>query len=171
MGTSHRQVMENAYGLSMSSPLAYLREYVDVMRQGLWEGRVDHQGAFIKVAASMPRPAQILLLISALGRRHFTWPAKLLMARFRGSARFRTCSIEPCPRCKLEPGREVAPFHRLSRIAEKNRLSRMFCVSYCFSRLMFMPISSSSIVHVLNWLREANCRICSFVYARLRSMS
>ena len=71
VGTSHRHVMENVYGLSMSSPLAYLREYVEVMRQVLWEGRVEHQGTFFKVAASIPRPAQIPLLISALGEKAF----------------------------------------------------------------------------------------------------
>src|SRR5204863_5390743 len=71
VGTSHRHVMENMYGLSMSSPLAYLREYVEVMRQVLWEGRVEHQGTFFKVAASIPRPAQIPLLISALGEKAF----------------------------------------------------------------------------------------------------
>jgi alkanesulfonate monooxygenase SsuD/methylene tetrahydromethanopterin reductase-like flavin-dependent oxidoreductase (luciferase family) len=63
--------MENMYGLSMSSPLEYLREYVEVMRQLLWEGRVDHQGTFFKVVASFPRPAQIPLLISALGEKAF----------------------------------------------------------------------------------------------------
>src|SRR3989442_10771597 len=71
VGTSHRHVMENVYGLSMPSPLAYLREYVEVMRQGLWEGRVDHQGTFFKVATSFPRQAQIPLLISALGEKAF----------------------------------------------------------------------------------------------------
>src|SRR5256885_1465576 len=71
VGTSHRHVMENVYGLSMPSPLAYLREYVEVMRQVLWEGRVELQGTFFKVAASIPRPAQIPLLISALGEKAF----------------------------------------------------------------------------------------------------
>src|SRR5437762_13563149 len=58
IGTSHRHVMENMYGLSMSSPQAYLREYVEVMRQVLWDGRVDHQGTFFTVVASFPRPTQ-----------------------------------------------------------------------------------------------------------------
>src|SRR5215469_18909422 len=71
VGTSHRHVMENVYGLSMPSPLAYLREYVEVMRQGLWEGRMDHQGRFFEVATSFPRQAQIPLLISALGEKAF----------------------------------------------------------------------------------------------------
>ena len=71
VGTSHRHVMENVYGLSMPSPLAYLREYVVVMRQGLWEGRVDYHGRFFMVAAPMPRQAQIPLLISALGEKAF----------------------------------------------------------------------------------------------------
>jgi alkanesulfonate monooxygenase SsuD/methylene tetrahydromethanopterin reductase-like flavin-dependent oxidoreductase (luciferase family) len=55
----------------MPSPLGYLREYVEVMRQGLWEGHVDHQGRFFKVATTIPRPAQIPLLISALGEKAF----------------------------------------------------------------------------------------------------
>jgi F420-dependent oxidoreductase-like protein len=71
IGTSHRHVIEDVYGLGMPSPLAYLREYVEVMRQGLWTGRVEHQGRFFKVAASIPRPAQIPLLISALGEKAF----------------------------------------------------------------------------------------------------
>ncbi len=71
VGTSHRHVIENIYGLAMPSPLAYLREYVEVMRQGLWEGRIEHQGRFFNVAAPVPRPAQIPLLISALGEKAF----------------------------------------------------------------------------------------------------
>src|SRR5438034_10072159 len=69
--SSHRHVMENMYGLSMSSPLAYLREYVEVMRQVLWEGRVDHQGKFFRVNTSFPRTARIPLLVSALGEKAF----------------------------------------------------------------------------------------------------
>src|SRR5437660_7446728 len=71
IATRHRHAMENMYSFSMSSPLAYLREYVEVMRQVLWEGRVDHQGTFFKVVSSFPRPAQIPLLISALGEHAF----------------------------------------------------------------------------------------------------
>jgi F420-dependent oxidoreductase-like protein len=71
VGTSHRHVMENMYGLSMLSPLAYLREYVAVMRNVLWDGHVDHQGTFFKVAASLPGPTQIPLLVSALGEKAF----------------------------------------------------------------------------------------------------
>ena len=71
VGSSHRHIIENMYGLAMPSPLAYLREYVEVMRQGLWQGHIDHQGRFFKVAATIPRPAQIPLLISALGEKAF----------------------------------------------------------------------------------------------------
>jgi F420-dependent oxidoreductase-like protein len=71
VGTSHRHVMANVYGLSMSSPLSYLHEYVEVMRHVLWEGKVDHQGKFFKVAISFPRKTQIPLLISALGEKAF----------------------------------------------------------------------------------------------------
>jgi F420-dependent oxidoreductase-like protein len=71
VGTSHRHIIENMYGLAMPSPLAYLREYVEVIRQVLWDGRVDYQGTFFKVAASIPRPARIPLLVSALGEKAF----------------------------------------------------------------------------------------------------
>lgn len=71
VGTSHRTIIENMYGLPMASPLAYLREYVEVLRAALWDGRVDHQGSFFKVATSIPRPAHIPLLISALGEKAF----------------------------------------------------------------------------------------------------
>jgi F420-dependent oxidoreductase-like protein len=71
VGPSHRHVMENIYGLSMPSPLAYLREYVEVMRQVLWEGKVDQQGKFFEVNTSFPRTVRIPLLISALGEKAF----------------------------------------------------------------------------------------------------
>jgi len=71
VGTCHRHLIEKIYGLSMPSPLEYLREYVEVMRQGLWKGRVEYQGRFFKVAASFPRTVRIPLLISALGEKAF----------------------------------------------------------------------------------------------------
>ncbi len=71
VGPSHRHIIVDMYGLEMPSPLAYLREYVEVLRQGLWEGRVNHTGRFFKVAASLPRPERVPLLISALGEKAF----------------------------------------------------------------------------------------------------
>lgn len=71
VGTSHRHVIENVYGLQMPSPLAYLREYVTVLRQGLWDGRIDYQGKFFQVSTSLPHPTRLPLLISALGERAF----------------------------------------------------------------------------------------------------
>src|SRR5574340_1186048 len=71
VGTSHRHLMENMYGLKMSSPLAYLHEYVEVMRQAIWEGKVDHQGTFFNVNTTFPRRAEIPLLVSALCEKAF----------------------------------------------------------------------------------------------------
>jgi F420-dependent oxidoreductase-like protein len=77
VGTSHRHLMENMYGLKMSSPLAYLREYVEVMRQAIWEGKVDHQGKFFNVNTTFPRRAEIPLLVSALGEKAFRLAGEL----------------------------------------------------------------------------------------------
>jgi F420-dependent oxidoreductase-like protein len=71
VGTSHRHIMEEVYGIQMVSPLAYLREYVEVMRQGAWEGRIDYHGTFFNVKTSFSQTAQIPLLISALGKQAF----------------------------------------------------------------------------------------------------
>ncbi|HEY7419341.1 MAG TPA: LLM class flavin-dependent oxidoreductase, partial [Ktedonobacteraceae bacterium] len=71
VGTSHRHVMEDMYGIAMASPLAYLQEYVEVMRQGIWEGHIDHHGTFFNVVTSLSQSVQIPLLISALGKQAF----------------------------------------------------------------------------------------------------
>ena len=71
VGPSHRHVMESIYGLAMPAPLAYLREYVEVLHQALWQGRVDHQGTYFKVAANLPAPTPLPLLVSTLGEKAF----------------------------------------------------------------------------------------------------
>ena len=71
IGSSIRIVTENIYGLQHSKPLAHLREYLDVLRTALWDGKVDHHGKFFNVVATMPRTAQIPLLISTLGKMAF----------------------------------------------------------------------------------------------------
>ncbi|HEY4387416.1 MAG TPA: LLM class flavin-dependent oxidoreductase, partial [Ktedonobacteraceae bacterium] len=71
IGTSHRFYMEGVYGLQQLSPLPYLKEYLEVMRALLWEGNVDHHGTFFKVKYTMPRTAQVPLLISAMGPKAF----------------------------------------------------------------------------------------------------
>ncbi len=46
IGPSHRPMIEHAYGISMEAPLAHLEEYLGVLREVLWNGRVEHQGRF-----------------------------------------------------------------------------------------------------------------------------
>ena len=71
IGPSHRFIIENMYGLQHSKPLTHLREYLEVLRTALWDGKVDHHGEFFNVVATMPRTAQIPLLISTLGKMAF----------------------------------------------------------------------------------------------------
>ncbi len=70
IGPSHRPIIEGIYGLSLTSPLAYLREYVTVLRGVLGEGKIDYHGAFFNVTATS-RTAPIPLLVSALGPKAF----------------------------------------------------------------------------------------------------
>jgi alkanesulfonate monooxygenase SsuD/methylene tetrahydromethanopterin reductase-like flavin-dependent oxidoreductase (luciferase family) len=72
IGPSHRPLIEGVYGLSQTTPLAYMREYLQVLRAALWEGKVNHHGHFFNVVvASMSRTAKIPLLISTLGEKAF----------------------------------------------------------------------------------------------------
>ena len=70
IGPSHRPIIEGIYGLSQTSPLAYLREYVTVLRGLLGEGKIDHHGTFFNITATS-RTASIPLLVSALGPKAF----------------------------------------------------------------------------------------------------
>ncbi len=71
IGPGGRMPIENWYGLSHTSPLPYLKDYVEVLRSVLWEGNTNYQGTFFKVALPTPRTAQVPLLISALGPKAF----------------------------------------------------------------------------------------------------
>jgi alkanesulfonate monooxygenase SsuD/methylene tetrahydromethanopterin reductase-like flavin-dependent oxidoreductase (luciferase family) len=72
IGPSHRPLIEGVYGLSQTTPLPYMREYLQVLRAALWEGKVNHHGHFFNVVvASMSRTAKIPLLISTLGEKAF----------------------------------------------------------------------------------------------------
>src|SRR3954470_23836256 len=62
------------FGLPFVQPLAYLREYLTVLRHLLWDGQVDHAGAFLRVHATLPEgttPPRTPLLISALRANAF----------------------------------------------------------------------------------------------------
>jgi F420-dependent oxidoreductase-like protein len=71
IGSSHRFIIEDMYGLQHRTPLAHLREYVEILHAALWEGKVDHHGDFYNVAATLPRTSQIPVLISTLGEKAF----------------------------------------------------------------------------------------------------
>ena len=59
------------YGLQQKTPLTHLREYVEILRAALWEGKVNHHGYFYNVVATLPRTPQIPVLISTLGEKAF----------------------------------------------------------------------------------------------------
>src|SRR6266480_5114518 len=66
VGPSHRPTIEGVYGIPLKAPLEHLREYVTVLRQALWEGKVDYHGRFYTVKTTLPRTPRTPILISAL---------------------------------------------------------------------------------------------------------
>ncbi len=72
MGTSSLELSKSMYGVKMEHrPLAYLREYFQVLRPLLQTGEVHHQGHYFTTDASLYASARIPLLISALGPKAF----------------------------------------------------------------------------------------------------
>jgi probable F420-dependent oxidoreductase len=59
------------YGQPESTPLAYLREYLQVLYPLLRQGAVHHRGQVFTVEAGLSNPVSIPILTSALGPRAF----------------------------------------------------------------------------------------------------
>jgi alkanesulfonate monooxygenase SsuD/methylene tetrahydromethanopterin reductase-like flavin-dependent oxidoreductase (luciferase family) len=71
VGTSHRPSTEGVYGIKMESPLAYLAEYMEVLRAALWDGEVDHAGRFLTARSKLSNPRPVPLLMAALGENAY----------------------------------------------------------------------------------------------------
>jgi len=72
IGPSHSSTIESIFGLSQRKPLVHLREYAEVLRAVLWEGKVNHHGEFFNVVVTTPRnTARLPILVSALGEKAF----------------------------------------------------------------------------------------------------
>lgn len=77
IGPSHNSIIEGIFGLPQRKPLVHLREYVEVLRAVLWEGKVNHHGEFFNVVVTpgglltSPNTARLPILVSALGEKAF----------------------------------------------------------------------------------------------------
>lgn len=71
IGTSSPAFAQSVYGVEMEHPLAYLREYAQVLRPLLQQGEVHYRGRYFTVDASLHASSQVPLLIAALGPRAF----------------------------------------------------------------------------------------------------
>jgi alkanesulfonate monooxygenase SsuD/methylene tetrahydromethanopterin reductase-like flavin-dependent oxidoreductase (luciferase family) len=77
IGPSHNSIIEGIFGLPQRKPLVHLREYVEVLRAVLWEGKVNHHGEFFNVVVTpgglltSPNSAHLPILVSALGEKAF----------------------------------------------------------------------------------------------------
>jgi F420-dependent oxidoreductase-like protein len=74
VGPSHRPAIEGVFGIPHVKPLAYMREYLAVLRELLWNGNSEFTGEFFTVHASLAAdrtPPQTPLLLSALREKAF----------------------------------------------------------------------------------------------------
>ncbi|GHO51063.1 LLM class flavin-dependent oxidoreductase [Ktedonospora formicarum] len=71
VGSGNPLFLQNRYGLAQKAPLSYLKEYLEVLRGVLWEGKINYQGEVFQVEDTLPRSAPTPLLISTLGLKAF----------------------------------------------------------------------------------------------------
>lgn len=80
IGTSHRPIIEDRFGIPMHRPLAFLREYLLVLRGLLHDGGSDFSGDFFNVNIALPggvTPPQTPVPISALRKNAFELAGEL----------------------------------------------------------------------------------------------
>lgn len=77
IGTSHQRTMIPAYGLRFDRPLAQLREYLQVIRPALHDGKVSFSGEFYRAEATLPRPTNTPVPISTLREHAFELAGEL----------------------------------------------------------------------------------------------
>jgi F420-dependent oxidoreductase-like protein len=70
IGPSHKVVIENMLGLSFEKPARHVREYVQVLKALLEEGRVKHEGEVYRVQGQLrvPGATPCPVLIGGLGK-------------------------------------------------------------------------------------------------------
>ncbi len=69
VGSSHPFIVEETYGIDFGKPVKYMREYVTILRQMLWEGHVDFEGDYFHAhgAPFLPiKPPQIPIPLAAI---------------------------------------------------------------------------------------------------------
>ena len=71
VGPSHRPTMRAMFGYRLRAPLTNLREYLHILRALLHEGRVDFDGSAYTAHASIPAPAPVPVMASALQEGSF----------------------------------------------------------------------------------------------------
>jgi alkanesulfonate monooxygenase SsuD/methylene tetrahydromethanopterin reductase-like flavin-dependent oxidoreductase (luciferase family) len=71
IGTGNLVVTAATLGAPVSQPLARTREYVEVVRAGLTEGKVSYHGRFYTVDAEFPTAPATPVVLAALGPKAF----------------------------------------------------------------------------------------------------
>lgn len=54
IGTSHRPSIEDRFGIPMTKPLTFLREYLTILRAILQDGGIDYSGEFLSAHIGLP---------------------------------------------------------------------------------------------------------------------
>lgn len=77
LGIGNPELAKRVYGVAMESPLAYMREYVQVLRSLLQQGEVHHQGHYFTADMALPAAPLVPLFLAALGPAAFRLAGEL----------------------------------------------------------------------------------------------
>ena len=102
VGPSHRPTIE-AMGIEFNAPLGHLREYLQILKAIMQQGRVDFDGEHYTAHDGIAEPLDIEIMGSALRKGRSSCAARSRTGRSAGSVRSATCGTWHCRRCR--PGR------------------------------------------------------------------
>lgn len=71
LGPGHKQPVEDAYGYDFKEPLRHLREYIQIVRTLLREGKVDFRGKYYHARATVNRTIDLPIMASALREKSY----------------------------------------------------------------------------------------------------
>jgi len=71
IGTGHKKTMNASIGHQFNSPLAQLREYLQILKTLFKKGTVSFNGKFYQAHVEMPSPINVPVMASALGPKSF----------------------------------------------------------------------------------------------------
>jgi alkanesulfonate monooxygenase SsuD/methylene tetrahydromethanopterin reductase-like flavin-dependent oxidoreductase (luciferase family) len=181
IGLGNQMLIEHSYGLAQTTPLAYLQEYLEILRGVFNDGAISHHETFFNVeytplnaaVRTMPQSASVPLLTSAIGLKAFRLAGEIADGTISWACPIPYLLESALPQLRAgaeERGRPVPPIIAHVRVAlstdeEKGRAKMrqgiQFAVRFRSFTRMWAAAGFQRANEVYRWiLRRSSCLPC-----------